>query len=712
MLKGLKARLILQAAAKLPPSSATETLDRLGQPRAYRGWPYPIRASLARAYLHAKLDLLQQCTRQSENRPRTAEEFHTRLLEGLRSQALSARFLVLCLPVRTLFLYPVIVLCAIASIVIVLNERRNRQVRDALTIGLPEFCDLLHQQQCLHQDQAEFLLVHELLDLASRFGTKVDTRISLRERMSREAVAENGKRLSDIRARVVERRATLLQSFDSRPALRSRIEEAIAALEAGVDAEVGRLKKLDDADARRKHVEHMLLAWRGSDPSGIFKDEVAPDERASDERESAAVTSERIMSLFASVNDQLVHEKLPYYVMPKSVTASGVTFSLDRIQFQENSIQGMSFDDFIIRDEAAKAIGAFRTATMVLPYRVMERRSYVVDGLPCPVFLCQRLDSVPITESAFGLTYRGGHGTQVLVDRVDEFILHSAVPASTPGGSRLMFPYFQQAEFGFEKDVSAAIRKSVESVYGRDAPRIHALARTQAEDLQAIAGNTVRRQLKNNLARLEHSPDHPSDDSPIRSGIDALGTLFDKTKDAPRDSALSPRAAPIGIKPFRQLADRFVMGIATHEAVHRYTAANGVPEMARVPGWYERLKQEHPALAEHARDEMTAYLTGIAYGQGVRHLELTQILTLAMNPLLAGSPEYYATRVVFVSMYLASTGADDDFQSRDELPKMSELSHMYRALMARSDEDLERLSRAAHELVFRRPLYRIEGPGL
>lgn len=313
-----------------------------------------------------------------------------------------------------------------------------------------------------------------------------------------------------------------------------------------------------------------------------------------------------------------------------------------------------------------------------------------IAGTTYPVHHVRRLDSLPVVESALGITYDGGYGSQVLLDRVEAYLEEAIVPSLAPRGRFSMFGLASDTD-GFEDAAAKMISSGVEAQ----------LSRVEMAALRRLASETVAQDAATRRARLKQTLLHHGNSGegggsdPLDAGIDAVsGRILGP---ASGDDGWSRGEAEDAL---RVLRDLLVRAVAAHEVRHQANQPGpGRPGLA-LPVWPGLSLPRDEAARRHIADEVSAYLTGIVAGEGMRQVQVVQLLSFALNDALRTRPEGPAGELVLGTMASVADALPMPVRAHQGRP----LRRAFERLQVGTDAELGQWAAEAYEALFGEPV--------
>jgi len=378
-------------------------------------------------------------------------------------------------------------------------------------------------------------------------------------------------------------------------------------------------------------------------------------------------TAEDIFVAFTRINKNLDAHGLPYYIIPK-------TFKADCLSFVEIPLEL----EWLLKGlfSANQPLKQCKT-TMVISYKIKQTDQFQYETETLPVYHGYRLDTVPISELALGLTYHKGLGSIVLLNSTRDYAIDSIIPALVYRGRYQIVPLWFKRKYKVEDEVANVYQKTLRSIY---------------QDQQVITLKNIAKALlrdKDSPSRLRHTlmqVDHGTGGgSWIHSGIDALSNVLEKDK---------KNEMPADLSAIETIEDLIIKSVAYHESYHQISKTDW-----QEPAWVSTVLGNNE-LKNDTLEEVGAYLVGLYYGEKTRAIQITQLFFFSVNILLENRPEYYASSLILMALIESDTNQ----QFTPRLAKNPlELFMAYKTLNKLEDEELGRLAKKAYIKLFDRP---------
>jgi len=370
-------------------------------------------------------------------------------------------------------------------------------------------------------------------------------------------------------------------------------------------------------------------------------------------------TGEEIFAAFTTINKIFYKYHLPYYIVPKTFYAPCFSFlglSLESIgEFGKKTCQ----------------------TTMLITYKIKQRQDFEYQAASYPVFQGYRIDNVPVSEAALGLTYHKGLGSLILLNSTRDYALNQILPALIYRGRHQIVPLWFKNDPRIENEVAKVYQKTLESIYQREQLET---AKTLAKALINNKETATRSRLRQSLMQVDRGIGGDF----IHSGLDALTpTLKDENDKIPQFSGIEI------------LEKMIIKSVSYHEAYHQLPKSDW-----KQAAWVDN-KIKNQALKNDILEELGAYLVELYYGDKTRALQITQLFFFSVNILLENRPESDASRLI-----LATLVSDKQKPSITNNP--FELLNAYKALNKMEDKEIGQLAEKVYIKLFERPLPKIE----
>jgi hypothetical protein len=341
--------------------------------------------------------------------------------------------------------------------------------------------------------------------------------------------------------------------------------------------------------------------------------------------------------------------------------------------------------------------------TMLLTYKVKQRQSLEYEGDKFPIYHSYRLDAVPLSETALGLTYRRGEGSIVILNSTRDFALHSVLPALVYRGHNRLLPLWLQGSFQLEKEVAETYENLLDSMYSSDKKSYNSVKQI-AKSVVVDENYADWSRLRHSLLRVEDPIGPNMGENWIHSGLDALSSVLKKRLEEKNQKKSVNQLVVPNFSSLAILETQINQSVAYHEAYHQ------IPKTRwQQPTWVTGLLGKKPIdseLRDGILEEMGAYLVGMYYGEKTSTLWLTQIFFFSINVLMKEQPEYYASRILLDS--LAKVNDSSFTPGLEEEPL--KLLKAYNALKVKEVKDegqLAVLAEKTYQKLFNRPLPKI-----
>ena len=370
-------------------------------------------------------------------------------------------------------------------------------------------------------------------------------------------------------------------------------------------------------------------------------------------------TGEEIFAAFTAINKVFYKYHLPYYIVPKTFYAPCFSFL------------GLSME----------SIGEFGKktcqTTMLITYKIKQRDAFEYQAASFPVLQGYRIDNLPISESALGLTYHKGLGSLVLLNSTRDYALNQILPALIYSGRHQIVPLWFKNDPRIENEVAKVYQKTLESIYqGEQLEAAKILAKALINNKETV----TRSRLRQSLMQVDRGIGGDF----IHSGLDALTPTLKNEKDK------------ISQFPGIEILENLIIkSVAYHEAYHQIPKTDW-----KQAAWVDK-KIKNQALKNDVLEELGAYLVEIYYGEKTRALQITQLFFFSVNILLENRPESDASRLILATLV-----------SEQQIPSITnnpfELFKAYKALNKLEDKEIAQLAEKAYISLFERPLPKIE----
>ncbi|MCP4702771.1 MAG: hypothetical protein GY862_38815 [Gammaproteobacteria bacterium] len=620
-------RILLHSLHAEKATSRPMQADGFEKARAYRGWPLPLRYLLALRYLQRKGEVLNYF-RLKRIYPVPEKTFQQRLRallagetlrfdsvaedhipldsspksEGIKKQRLPAW----AWPLRALFLYPLLLVCALGLGWLTVDYLQVQRLEKLLANNLVQYADLLHR--------------------------------NIENRVTGDKKAE-----AELQQQADAARREIIAALPERGQVRSKFNTALQSM--------GNPEK----------------------------------------------TAEQLLAVFAELNREMDDHDLPYYFVPKTYIGSCISFVT--LPFELH---------FLIRGLADKLAGenpALRDkcrTTALIVYKVKEKQNYLHQGDELPLFYTARLDRLPVSESALGLTYYSGPGSLVLTDKIRRYSTDAILPALTRPGRKLIMPFWLDGNYSIEDAAAEAYKLALKDIYKDNPANLRELKKA-AKTLVRYHEYMARARFRHSLLRVDHRLGPGGGDNWLNTGLDALSMVLNEGEEEMQDPLLGELPA-IGA-----LEKLMTQAVSYHEVYHQVRHKNGWD----APDWAATLLADLDAKGrDRALDELEAYLVGLYYAKKVHTIQLTQLFFFSLNVLMEREAEYYAARILLPALYR--------LHKRKSVfrPELSAsplgLFGNFKALKAAEEQNegtLARLAGQAYEKLFRRAvpeLYPVE----
>lgn len=369
-------------------------------------------------------------------------------------------------------------------------------------------------------------------------------------------------------------------------------------------------------------------------------------------------TGEDIFAAFTVINKIFDKYALPYYIVPKTFYA-----------------RCFSFIGLSLESELPDADKNCQT-TMLITYKIKQHDYFGYKVALFPVYHGYRIDNVPISETALGLTYHKGLGSLVLLNSTRDYALNQILPALIYRGRHQIVPLWFKNDPRIENEVAKVYQKTLESIYqGEQLETAKTLAKALVNEKESATRSRLRQSLMQ--ADIGIAGDY------IHSGLDALNQALKYEKDN------TPQFPGIEI-----LEKLIIKSVAYHEAYHQIPKSDW-----KEAAWVNQLIKKTD-IKNSVLEELGAYLVELYYGEKTRGLQITQLFFFSVNILLENRPESDASRLILATLI-----------SEQQTPSITnnpfELLKAYKTLNKMDDNALGQLAAKAYLKLFERPLPQI-----
>jgi hypothetical protein len=375
-------------------------------------------------------------------------------------------------------------------------------------------------------------------------------------------------------------------------------------------------------------------------------------------------TAEDILLAFTSVNQELDDHGLPYYIVPKTFYADCLSFIDIPFELQW-LLKKLNIDPKRCK------------TTMLITYKIKQQERFRYQAETLPVYHGYRLDSVPVSESALGVTYPKGLGSIVLLNSTRDYAINSILPALVYRGRHNIVPLWFKRNYKIEDEVAKVYQKTLKSIYqGEQLLTLKNIAKALVRDNPDATPSRLRQSL------MQVDKGSIGGDNWIHSGIDALTHVLKdrKTNEMPDDlSAIEAIEALI------------IKSVAYHESYHQIPKTHW-----QEAAWVSTVLGNN-ALKDDILEEVGAYLVGLYYGDKTRAIQITQLFFFSVNIFLEGRPESYASRIILAALI-------DSYTQSQLTPRLANKPlEAYKTLNKLDDEELADLAKKAYIKLFERP---------
>lgn len=281
--------------------------------------------------------------------------------------------------------------------------------------------------------------------------------------------------------------------------------------------------------------------------------------------------------------------------------------------------------------------------TVVLTYTVESVRHYRAEGRKHRVFFTRRLDQIDTDEAAFGLLYDTANSAQVLVGTINSHIGHRIRPLEPGARHHRMMPLGLPDMYGLEPIADRLLEDSISDLIALDQSHYYAW------------------------------------------------DIF--LKDAEKPSQTSEQDFVV------LLESAFTESVAFHEVQHLVNRHHSFSQLT----WTDTVlaKIDHPEFRDHVIDELSAYLLQFTNAQHIGGVLLTQVTTIALDPLLEDVPHHYAARILLAG-FMDQVLKPEQFRPR-QLETLADIADAYRQL-AKNSNQLKRIAPQVFQRLFGRQM--------
>jgi len=381
-------------------------------------------------------------------------------------------------------------------------------------------------------------------------------------------------------------------------------------------------------------------------------------------------TAEDIFVAFTNINQELDAHGLPYYIVPK-------TFYADCLSFVDMPLEL----EWLLKElfSANQALKQCKT-TMVITYKIKQEEQFKYETDTLPVYHGYRLDTVPISELALGLTYHKGLGSIVILNSTRDYAIDSIIPALVYRGRYQIVPLWFKRKYRVEDEVANVYQKTLRSIY-QDQHLI--TLKNIAKALLRDKNSTTPSRLRHTLMQVDHGI---GGGSWIHSGIDALSNVL--KEDNKKDEM------PADLSAIEAIENLIIKSVAYHESYHQISKTDW-----QDAAWVSTVLGNNK-LKNDTLEEVGAYLVGLYYGDKTRAIQITQLFFFSVNILLENRPEYYSSSLILMALI-------ESYTTEQFTPRLAknpfELFMAYKTLNKLEDEELGRLAKKAYITLFERP---------
>jgi len=654
--------------------------DPLERPSAYAGWIFPVRCLAARRYLKLKEEALVHLYLQGAAvHAVPVGELHGTVLQGLRQAA--------CDPGSPE------------------SEQRTASAKKTVIASGPLLA--VGRWWSFYP----LLILAASAYLISRSSAPDQSELRMRQVFATAFVA-----YSDIQHRIVELNALY--------ELTSWLEKQLARSAGGqgappaLDWETARNDIRSEVSLKRWEAAwEAALIWSStSERKGLWdalqvamRSAQAPSAPRYGVAAAGNQRSEIVTSLFRATNKVLEESGDPFYIDAMTFTADCFYFLPADLRFGLLSTSGPLVTP-------PPNLGECST-TILLPYEVERRVRFVEVGSErndLPVSFVHRIDYLPVLDSALGLTYKGAHGSIVLMDKVREHAERTVLSSLAPRLRAMFQPVGVFRDTLLEDRCSDGVVASLRSLLGKEGKE---RLETATNRLAVMPGTLERGQLARALTRSTRRTEPYKGDKWVDAGVDAATFLLDEKLRL--GNSVHDRAAFSGLPGLDKIETELAFSTAAHEAHHQY-----VEELDVLAPWEGSLlpNGSNPGLqlnsgrnvnywARGVADEVGAYLFGMVHGKGLRHMWVAHLALFAVNPAVSGTLEEHAGKIVLCALYAAMLKRTMPVPGSDEYLKDAERSKLLGKvadLNRLPDDQIGDLAQVAYEMSLGREFPKIE----
>jgi hypothetical protein len=405
------------------------------------------------------------------------------------------------------------------------------------------------------------------------------------------------------------------------------------------------------------------------------------------------IPNEQIIDNFTAVNVEMDRQGLKYYIAPRIYVGSCASFMTLPFEWH-----------LLIKDLFAKRpkLNTSCKTIALIVYKVNKRQLFFHEGDPLPIFYTTRLDRLPVSESALGLTHYRGLGSLVLTDRIHQYSTDSLMPALTRQGRKLITPFWTKGNYSVEEAVAGTYQKAFEAIY-QDDPENKKILKRAAKTLISFHEYMARSQFRHSLLRVDSNTTVGGGDNLLSTGLEALSMVWNEEDEHINDPVLGELPA---IKPLKEL---IIQSVAYHEAFHQVRNKEGWKE----PKWAKRLLNhlDHTSR-DRVVDELEAYLVQLYYADKIHNIVMSHIFFFSLNVLMDNEAEHYASKIMLPALDDVYRGKTN-FQPR-VLNRPLKLFTIFKKLIddqGMPDKRLSKMAGIVYSKLFGREIPHLKKPG-
>ena len=393
-------------------------------------------------------------------------------------------------------------------------------------------------------------------------------------------------------------------------------------------------------------------------------------------------TTEDIMLAFKAINTILDQHKIPYYIAPKILVVAC------------SSLVDAPLEEFLTLKKMESILTDGKPekchTTMLTIYHISKRDRLYYQKTELPLFHVRRIDKVPATDGALGLTFgKEGMGSIILLDRIKEFATDSVIPALTFQGRNTLIPFWLQGYYDVEEAISKQYKQTLADIYPN---------KTELKQLKITAKQVLKDKHQMTTSRLRQTlqrADGASDQSVLGGGLDAISSLLGGLNQP--DMASKKKSKPIDYTILDKLNQALLPSIEYHEAYHQIDKTSW-----EEPKWVDKLfKDLSEDGKEHTLEELGAYLTQLTYTEQGTDIWLTKLLFFSLNSMMRGQPEFYASSIILSTMNSIHHGEKVNVHYR---LSVNEKIEIYKTFATMKESTLKIVAENAYIQLFKRPV--------